>query len=108
MTLSHTDAILVEAADPDVKVMQSLNVACPLTKPVGPEDYTFMVYDGDYYRHEPITQLLENTLENPAGRPATSFPAFPRERKGNGITCPSAPKTFLNSATCSSARMRNH
>jgi hypothetical protein len=101
MTLGAADATLVNASDPDVMVMQSLNVACPLSSNfIGPEDYSFMNYDGAYYRHEPTTKFIENTLENPAINPPTSFAPHPRERKGNGLTCPSAPKTFLNRDSC--------
>jgi uncharacterized protein (DUF1501 family) len=99
MTLGPTDATLVDAVDPGVSVMRSLEVDCPLTS-VGPEDISFMYYDGEYFRHEPVTQLLENSLENPLTSPPSSFSAHPRERKSNFMACPSAAKTFLNRDTC--------
>ena len=99
MSLSADEITLVDGADRDVKVTQSININCPLTA-IGPSDYSFLQHSGDYYRHEPVTKLLENTLENPAVDPPVSFPAFPRERKNNGNTCPSAPKTFLNRNSC--------
>jgi hypothetical protein len=99
LTLGPNDATFVDAVDPGVTVMQSLEIDCPLTS-VGPEDISFMHYDGEYYRHEPVTQLLENSLESPLASPPSSFSAHPRERKSNFMTCSSAPKTFLNRDTC--------
>ena len=96
MVLSEADATLVSGRDPDTKVLQSLNVDCPLAH-VGPEDYTFMRYGDDYYRHEPTTRFLENTLESPASSPPESFAPSPRV---GGRSCPTVPKTWLNRGTC--------
>lgn len=98
MVLSEADATLVDGRDPDTKILQSLNIDCPLTN-VGPEDYTFMRMGDDYYRHEPTTRFLENSLENPATTPPDSFPTAPREYEK--MTCPTAKKNFINRETCS-------
>ena len=97
MVLTDADAILVDGKDPDTKIMQSLNVGCPLTD-VGPEDVTFMRYGDAYYRHEPTTRFLENTLENPLTSPPDSF--APSPRIGGDSVCPTVPKTWLNRDTC--------
>eukprot|EP01043_Picozoa_sp_COSAG02_P000106 COSAG02_NODE_2_length_75708_cov_87.013953_9_plen_2901_part_00 len=97
MILSEADAVLVDGADPDTKVIQALNVVCPLTD-VGPEDETYMRHGDTYYRHIPTSRFLENTLENPMTTPPDSF-AFSPRLYGDSV-CPNVPKTFLNRDTC--------
>ena len=96
IVLNEADATFVDGKDPDTKVLQSLNVNCPLTN-VGPEDITFIRYGNDYYRHQPVQMLLENTVENPASTAPASFPASPRI---GGLTCPTVPKSIFNRDSC--------
>ena len=68
---------------------------------------TILNHAGEYYKHDPRVQMLENSMESPS----TSLPAqmkdpfFSPRVNHHGWdlhrgTCPTAPKTFLNKHTC--------
>ena len=77
MVLSEADATLVSGRDPDTKVLQSLNVDCPLAH-VGPEDYTFMRYGDEYYRHEDEPKRVPDAPPDPV--PERLAPTIDAER----------------------------
>jgi len=52
-----------------------------------------MVHGGTYYQHDPRLRVLENTVDRPSNTSSA----------GRQISCPTAPKTFLNAATCARA-----
>ena len=79
----------------EVLVLDALRTACSLSE-VEQEDpsTTLRLGSGDatvFYRHDPRIQTLENTLSSPASASATSL---------YGQSCPTAPKSFVNQASC--------
>ena len=90
-----TSTILVDGVDADVKFIESTVDPCPLPD-VSAGSVTFMRHNSTYYKFDPRIAMLENSLESPTTAPAESFPFSPR---GLNV-CPSAPKSFLNSASC--------
>ena len=82
--------------DADCVLLQTLTATCT-PPPVGTTDF-FMSINGQYYRHDPRIRLIENSLESPAVNLQPSGPIWTASY--GGVTCPTAPKTFLNKDTC--------
>ena len=78
-------------------VIDALHTHCGLSD-VEQEDSSTLLRVGGasgstsiYYRHDPRVRTLDNTLGAPAAFSATSL---------DGQSCPTAPKSFVNSGAC--------
>lgn len=75
-----------------VRLLTQLNVACPLSIGAQLRPSTTMKYGGHYYLYDPRIVTRDNTVAAPADFSTSSGTA--------PLLCTSAPKTFLNEATC--------
>ena len=103
MTLESTaHATLLGLSPPSefshhVRLLSWLNTSCPLSpeeRSAAPTVLTYLRHAGETLRFDPRLRTLENTLEAPSS--LVNYSSL-RARRG---ACPTAPKTFLNAATC--------
>ena len=75
----------------DVLVLDRLYTECNLSEVEQEDTSTLLRVGANYYRHDPRVTTLGNTLDSPVAVSSTSL---------NGQSCPTAPKTFVNQASC--------
>ena len=80
-----------------MRLLDSLNVACPLSQAQQLSEETFLAHDGTYYMHDPRLETFHNTLDSPASEGLSTSVAY------DG--CPnvrSAPRHAIHALTSSS------
>jgi hypothetical protein len=77
----------------EVLILDELRTPCTLSDVEQEDPSTLLRINASphYYRHDPRIQTLGNTLSSPAAATSTSL---------DGQSCPTAPKTFVNEASC--------
>ena len=106
ITFGASEVSLVEMEhEPGFFILEDMLAVC--VAPIVPGVSTILNHAGEYYKHNPRVQMLENSLESPSTSlpPQTKDPFFSPRFRGSDLeyhrgTCPAAAKTFLNKHTC--------